>query len=426
MRATACPDASSGAAFAMPLRFPDAAASRLGRLTITQPSTAVGAVHVWRRFIDASSMEQVQVDMEQAAVADSQLGQIRHPAGVQPPAAEAGAPLGTPDAPSCGCRCSWMEVEDVGDRSLPTFLAIAAGSAPTCLPPSPHVAPSTLTATTTHRLLTDRPLAGLGAACVLQALALAALLLRRGAAVSQPAPAAAAGAGGEEQRAPESPQQQRPSLRDACTSPLVALLASPFVLRKAQDADTTLESIPEGEPSRQEEEQERPQGHPQGHASLPPPPVGWSRCARASARNAPCHAAGAAGGRHCLNRHPPTSCTCTDPQQPICCSRPPVAQGCVGPPAAAAGAWRWRQVGRQGGACRAPPAALWQHARHRVSHHVGGVRQRHQVLGRMTCCPFQPLRVCVCVYVCISRERTCAAIRGPFISDWMCLWRARR
>ena len=284
----ACPDSSGAAAFALPLFLHGS--SGLGQLTVSQPATAGRPGRRWRRLISARTSPRLRIDTEQAEV-------------VPPPSTEAElapapptGPTSTVAAPSiaalatCPCtrRCC-TQLEAGVDRSLPAFLALAV-PAPTCGPApraSPAAAPTcgptsraSPTAAPTIRQARQRLVTGLCTACALQALALAALLLRCSAAQM-----AAASRTGGRQTAEEAaaPARRSISLRDACTSPL-ALLASPFVGARAA-ADGLLDVILEEEEQQEEEEaQARGQGEdlelqPAGIGGLPAPPAGWTRWA---------------------------------------------------------------------------------------------------------------------------------------------------
>jgi hypothetical protein len=278
VQVAACPDSRGTVAFALPLHFPSAlgssgsGGSRLGRVTVTQRGSAGRA---WQQFISARGSVKLRIDMSLAPEV---------PAATPPPAVSAGsgstpvAPAGQPFSAGAGCNCRhqpWLELEDIGDRSLPLFLALAA--APTSCPLPPPASGGRCTAPPTRWLLP-----GLGAVCILQAAALAALLLlhRRRSALVSSQPASSTAAPPETAPAP-APTKRRASLRDACTSPL-ALLASPFVRRSRQEAEEKqeegpgLEAIPEeqrGEPAPQQQLDCR-RG---SFSSLPPLPTGWSR-----------------------------------------------------------------------------------------------------------------------------------------------------
>lgn len=252
--ATLCPNASGAASFALALHFPTAGSSRLGRVVASQPSVAGGAALSWHRFFDAAHMLPLSIDLRQgftehtAATVQAETP----PVSIEPSSTHAVAgSYSTQVAAGCGCctRCSsWIELEDWGDHSLPTFLALASRSAPTCQPPTPRplAAPA--------RTSTHKPGAGsclllsLCAACLLQALALAGVLCRHlagtAAAGRQPqlaTPADAASDSHEQAAAAASAapayRPRPPQMRDACTSPMVALLTSPFARSKAALAD---------------------------------------------------------------------------------------------------------------------------------------------------------------------------------------------
>lgn len=268
---------TSGAAFALPLILP--AGDHLRRLVVRQPGAAPGLPgRVWQQFLNAGSLAALQVDLadaqEEAAPAAAAA-----PTSLAAPAVEQPLPV----IPACACppRRTCTELEDAGDRSLPTLLALAWRlPAPTC--PLPDARPTTATPALSRLLLP-----GLAATCAAQAVALAALL----AALTlrcRTAPSAAGAAA-----APAEPAAaRRPSLRDACTSPL-ALLASPFVGRP--QASSALEAIQEEEHSADDTaaaQQAARQGDRRSpvagrlldagvgvnaSSGLPPPPAGWTR-----------------------------------------------------------------------------------------------------------------------------------------------------
>jgi hypothetical protein len=319
--ATLCPNASGAASFALPLHFPTAGSSRLGRVIASQPSVAGGAALSWHRFFDAAHMLPLSIDLcqgftEHAAAA---MQAETPPVSIEPSTTHAVAgSYSTQVAAGCGCctRCSsWIELEDWGDHSLPTFLALASRSAPTCQPPTPRplAAPA--------RTSTHNPGAGSGlllslcAACLLQALALAGVLCRHladtAAAGRQPqlaTPADAASDSPEQAAAAASAapayRPRPPQMRDACTSPMVALLTSPFVRSKAAVADAegaALQPITEEQQAQQAVVESRPKqevvhehelvsegeaggkegkqlGAHQDRRSTAPPPSDWTRC----------------------------------------------------------------------------------------------------------------------------------------------------
>lgn len=252
----ACPGAAGAAPFALPI-FGAGSGAVVGRLSVTQPAGPGRPGRQWQQLFSGRGAIQLAVDMRQAAELPALQPQ---PA----PAAAAAAPAAT-----AGCHCrrpTCTQLEDFGHHSLPTYLALA-GPAPTCPAPSITPVPPPNTAQPPPRSV---PL--LGAACAVQALALAVLLMQR---CASSAPARPLPTGGQQTAAEAAaPARRAISLRDACTSPL-ALLASPFMRsRQPAEAAELLAPIPEAE------EEEAPQHGASRAASaggLPAPPAGWNR-----------------------------------------------------------------------------------------------------------------------------------------------------
>lgn len=291
-QAAACPDNTGVAAFAVPLTISAGASTHLARLLVSSPGRQ------FQQMLSLKGAVEVHVDMREAQI-------------VVPASAEQAAPTSKPSAaasvrscPICSRR-SCTELEDVGDRCLPILQLLAALPAPTC--PLPFLAakpnnqsecrqpipPGLAVAAGPAHLL----LPGLGAACAAQALALAIMLLRRGGPPSEALPAADGQdlLSSRDAAAASPPRPARhPSLRDACTSPLV-LLASPFVNRRQQAVaaaaiGATAEEGGQGplaaaaaEPATAQPQAHgghkpvRSMEHNDGRASLPAPPNGWTR-----------------------------------------------------------------------------------------------------------------------------------------------------
>lgn len=300
---TACADGSSGSAsFAVPLFLgapttPGAAPhGRLGRVVVTQPVAAGGpAVRRWERLFSASgALTHVSVDLSEPAAAAP--GKAAPEQAAKLPSA---APAAAPPTVVCRCprRCCTELEEAGGEQSLPTFLALR-DPAPTCPQPAsdssaaaPLVPPSPQP-TAASALLVQ----GLALACGVQALLLCwVLAARRATAASAAAQhgVGTAASAAEEVVAPEPPARLRPSVRDACTSPL-ALLAglSPFARSKARQAAPpgALEPISEEAPEQGRAWAAAPLGVSNacasagvmpsstvGLGSLAPPPAGWTR-----------------------------------------------------------------------------------------------------------------------------------------------------
>jgi hypothetical protein len=149
-----------------------------------------------------------------------------------------------------------------------------------CLAPETQVMhiPADAPPSFSSRVLHDPLLLALCAACALQGLALAGLLVKHLLVPSrQPANAAGPADRTKQHMATSPPKPPKPSLRDACTSPLVAMLASPLFRSKAS---VRLETVEEAQEEGQQEDQQHPVT-----ATAPtvePLPVGWTRCAQTS------------------------------------------------------------------------------------------------------------------------------------------------
>lgn len=285
-QAVACPDSTGTAAFAVPLTVGAGASTHPARLLVSAPGQQ------WQQMINIHGAVAVQIDMREAHV-------------VVPAPAEGAAPISqsTDAAPITSCpvcpQRSCLELEEAGDRSLPTLLLLAALPASTCPLPSPTYKPSPLLPAASPELpapalAPGTPpllLGGLGLACAVQAVALALLLLRRGRGELRAAAAADGHASLSEAEAATSPRRPalRLSLRDACTSPLV-FLASPFVGAKQRAAalgaidEVADRGVAAAEPAAAEPQQQygwqklAPSAqHNAGYASLATPPNGWTR-----------------------------------------------------------------------------------------------------------------------------------------------------
>lgn len=282
----ACAGGESSAAFALPLFLPAGGGSQLGRVLITQPAASGSPARLWQQLITARGSVELRADMRQA-VEQAAAAAVPAPTSA---AAAAGSPA---------CRqLAYAHLEDAGDRSLPTYLALA-GPAPTCPLPqlgAAQAGPGQLSAAA-HRAPSSQLSWGLGATCAVQAALLAVLLLKRR------APQGAEGSedGGAQTAAQAAAPVPRRlsfgaarSLRDACTSPLL-LLSSP--LRGRAGAGAELASIPEDGEEGEEEaaaaaaaaagQEEKggsggdltPEARRSGFLGLPAPPQGWTRCA---------------------------------------------------------------------------------------------------------------------------------------------------
>lgn len=379
---SACPGSSGAAVFALSLPLGSGGSGQPGRLVVKQPPSAPGAPgRLWQQLITAAPSVQLSIDMRQAEVLPAAAPAPTSAAAAHPPAGP---------APTCTYkqqqRCC-TDLEDVADRSLPAYQALAF-PAPTCLAPQPS-APSTPAAPSTQQAPSlSNVLAGLAAACAVQAVAIAVLLGRRASSSS----AVVASATGGHQTAEEAaaPVRRRPALIDACTSPL-ALLASPFARRRRQSGDE-LNSIPEDQPvQRQQQAQCSPAaqrgggygqqgGSPQlqtggSLGSLAPAPAGWTRWVLKGALNklkerswAAPTVVGATVGAVCradpcgpaIKLVYPACRRCSLAHMMCNAFRAPthsllLIQGRMGPPAAAVGR-RWRME-RQ--ASSAEPCAFW-------------------------------------------------------------------
>lgn len=242
-RGSACPDSSGAAQFALPLPLGGSGSrGQPGRILVRQAPSASGAPgRMWQQLITTAPSVHLTIDMRQAEV----VPPLPAPAPTIPAAVpEPAEPAPTCTHPSQPPRCC-TDLEDVTDRSFPAYQSLAF-PAPTCLAPQPSSPPSPSALPSTQQA---RPgmLAGLAAACAVQAVAIAALLARQR---SSGGPTIASATGGQ-QTAEEAaaPVRRRTALIDACTSPL-ALLASPFARSRRQSGEG-LESIPEEPPGQQ-------------------------------------------------------------------------------------------------------------------------------------------------------------------------------
>lgn len=296
---SACPGSSGAAHFALPL--PLSGGGQPGRITVKQPaSTPGGPGRLWQQLISLEPSVQLSIDMRQA--------EVLQPEPVPAPTISATAPLPAMPAPTCShqqqLRCC-TDLEHAADLSLPAYQALAF-PAPTCPALQPTAPSAPVPPSTQHAPARPSLLAGLAAACTLQAAAIAALLSRRG--TSGGCVVASATGGCQTAAEAAAPVRRRPALIDACTSPL-ALLASPFVRNRRQSGES-LDSIPEEHPgvpqqTQQHEKRQAQQaqhgspaaqqgGSPQvqqgqlggsgtppagSFGSLAPAPAGWTRCA---------------------------------------------------------------------------------------------------------------------------------------------------
>lgn len=255
---SACPDSSGAAQFALPLPLSGSGSSgQPGRILVRQAPSASGAPgRLWQQLIATAPSVHLSIDMRQAEV----VPPLPAPAPTIPAAVrELAEPAPTCTHPSQPPRCC-TDLEDAADRSFPAYQSLAF-PAPTCLAPQPSSPPSTAALPSIQQPRLGM-LAGLAAACAVQAVAIAVLLARQ---CSSGSPVMTSATGGQ-QTAEEAaaPVRRRTALIDACTSPL-ALLASPFVRSRRQSGEG-LESIPE-EPPGQQAAGQRPAGQQQAYDS---------------------------------------------------------------------------------------------------------------------------------------------------------------
>lgn len=254
LTARACPPSAghdgSATPFAVPIHI-RAPGERLALLTAVQLRAGQSEVREVRQFVNLNSQAALTIDLRDA------------------PASSNAAPTGVGHFAwpryATVCRCkgpSYLEMEVADKTCLPSFLALARlVNLPTCEAPTSST-PGTNASTQTPSLLLLA-----GAACFVQTAALAAILLRWRLSQVQLNTGSMAGVTG----AAHLPQR---SMRDACTSPLVAPSASPLVLRKpAEEACTPLGAIIEGD----EEQAAAVPNHERSPATLAPAPIGWTR-----------------------------------------------------------------------------------------------------------------------------------------------------
>lgn len=270
-------------------------ATVVGRATALQPLNATAALR-WQRYfqLDGSALE-LDIDMAAAAevviisyVAPAAEPPFSSPAPLQPEQQAGAATADDGSAPSCSASSLPSSAPAAAiahpsptshqqelqppvtvvalDLSVPAFLQVVA---PTCPAPAPLAAqaevpnygshlgdtslPAALAALLPAPLQSQRGVLGLTAACALELLAIAALLLRRR------DPGRGAAAEGGQGSSPSSPQRRAkqlraspPSLRrtlcDACCSPMVpaALLSSAVKAVRQSPAVARLFAIPEG------------------------------------------------------------------------------------------------------------------------------------------------------------------------------------